>query len=75
MNSNGLAPCRVCGQMVSEYAPACPKCGDPTARRYGNEARKKMNPWIIIGWIILLPFVLVVGSCIGILGDVSSAGS
>lgn len=63
-----LAPCRVCGQEVSEYAEKCPKCGDPTARRYGRAPRKPTNPWMVIGWIIVIALVLPIATCVSIIG-------
>jgi hypothetical protein len=62
------APCRVCGHQVSEHAPACPQCGDPTAARYGHAPGKKTNPWMIIGWIILAALLLPLVTCMGIFG-------
>lgn len=67
-----IAPCRVCKQPVSEFAPACPGCGDPTAVRYGHARGKSTNPWTIIGWIIVIIFVLPLATCVGILGTAAS---
>lgn len=67
-----IAPCRVCKQPVSEYAPACPTCGDPTAVRYGHARGKPTNPWTIIGWIILLLMAIPLATCVGILGTAAS---
>lgn len=67
-----MAPCRVCGHMVSEFAPQCPGCGDPTAARYGHKAgseRKPTNPWMIIGWILLLLILLPLATCALIVGN------
>ena len=69
MDNNRIGPCRVCGHQVSEYAPACPNCGDPTARRYGHKVAAAdrpaggANPWKIIGWIVLGFFLLWMYSC------------
>lgn len=66
--SGTTAPCRVCGQLVSEYAERCAGCGDQTARRYGHAKGSSTSPWTIIGWIVLVLLLLSLGSCIEVLG-------
>jgi hypothetical protein len=75
-----IAPCRVCGHPVSEYAPACPNCGDPTALRYGHKvpgetASKGTSPWRIIGWIFLSLTLLWLGACFFALSDLDSGSA
>ena len=80
MDNNRIGPCRVCGHQVSEYAPACPNCGDPTARRYGhkvaaaNRPAGGANPWKIIGWIVLGFFLLWMWSCMKTVAEMDTSG-
>jgi len=67
-----LAPCRVCGHLVSEFADRCPGCGDPTARRYGHEPKRPSGPWTLLGWLLLILIVLPIAMCSGLLGHIAS---
>lgn len=75
MAASDLKPCRVCGTPVSEYAPQCPKCGDPTAARYGHAAPPGRKKGLgVLGWIGLLAVIFVGWSCMRAM-DRSDSGS
>lgn len=66
-----LISCRECGNQVSTEAPVCPKCGAPVARQPVGRPmpeRKPTNPWMIIGWIIVLLLLLPLATCVMVIG-------
>lgn len=60
-----LIVCPECKDTVSEFAATCPKCAAPIARMTGNAGpvKKPRNPWMIIGWIVLLIILLPLATC------------
>lgn len=69
-----LVPCRDCGHNISTTAPACPKCGSPGPAaqvRYAPPApapRRGTNPWMVIGWILLILMLLPLATCFMVVG-------
>lgn len=76
-----LIQCKECGQMISDKAKSCPKCGCPVS--YASQVppqksqfsesfneRKKSSPVI---WLLLLLLIVIVGAIIYILVSPSDA--
>ena len=70
-----LIACRECGGQVSTLAAACPACGapiaPPAAPRPAPAPRQGTNPWMIIGWIILLLLLLPLATCVAMVGGLA----
>lgn len=70
-----LVPCRDYGHSISTTAPACPKCGAPGPAaqiHYAPPApapRRGTNPWMVIGWILLLLLLLPLATCVMVIGS------
>lgn len=54
-----LHPCRDCGTEFSTEAPACPKCGAPTATAAGTKKRRRIISRIFWGWTLLWAALLL----------------
>ena len=68
-----LNPCRECGHQISSTAAACPKCGAPGPAAIAQpqpiaQPRRGTNPWMIIGWIIVLILLLPLATCFMAIG-------
>lgn len=65
-----LVTCPDCRREVSDAAPNCPQCGRPlhSAPIADHQAKRPTNPWMIIGWILLLIILLPLATCVLLVG-------
>src|SRR6516164_6941832 len=55
-----LVSCSACGEQISDAAPACPQCGQPTGRTGRGDSRRRGLPvWGKILLFLLLGVVVV----------------
>lgn len=67
-----LIQCPDCGQAVSSTALQCPNC----AARIAPLARRRTNPWMIIGWVLVAVIVLPIAMCsMGFVGSRVQSGA
>lgn len=62
-----IISCPECGRQVSSTAPTCPGCGAKISSAQLLPAKKRSNPWMIIGWIFLAIIILPLAMCTGAL--------
>lgn len=66
-----IIQCPECRKGISDVAYSCPHCGySPPAM----PARRGTNPWMVIGWIVLIIILLPLATCALMLGSVSKGG-
>lgn len=68
-----LVTCPDCRREVSDAAPNCPHCGRPLhSAPMAAQAKRPTNPWMIIGWLVLLIILLPLATCALLVGGISS---
>lgn len=65
-----LVNCPDCGREMSDSASVCLQCGRPMQGRAPE--KRRTNPWMIIGWLVLLVILLPLATCSLFLGGIST---